>query len=113
MVDVETCLDKNNYGTTNGTYSNAAINACRSQIITCMSVNGAASNEPTPASMREWVYDTQVIFVDQGSLQTQCENSGGKFNTKTYDCSCPTLSEDEGAYCTAIPYALLRSHKHT
>lgn len=113
ITDVTKCLQNNNYDWTNSqsTKSNIAINACKAQITTCMSVNGAASNEPTPASMREWVYDTQVIFVDQGSLQTQCENSGGKFNTKTYDCSCPTLSEDEGAYCTAIPYAELNSNK--
>ena len=55
MVDVETCLDKNNYGTTNGTYSNAAINACRSQIITCMSVNGDTTQDPDPAAIKAWI----------------------------------------------------------
>ena len=55
MIDVETCLGKNNYGTNNGTYSNAAINACRSQIVTCMSVNGDATKEPDPAAIKAWI----------------------------------------------------------
>jgi hypothetical protein len=55
MIDVETCLGKNNYGTSNGTYSNAAINACRSQIVTCMSVNGDATKEPNPAAIKAWI----------------------------------------------------------
>ena len=43
IVDVETCLSKNNYSSNGVGYTNAAINACRSQIITCMSVNGDAT----------------------------------------------------------------------
>lgn len=115
VTDVTKCLQNNNYDWTNSQSpkSNIAINACKAQITTCMSVNGHAASEPTPNSMREWVYDTQVIFVDQGSLQTQCENSGGKFNAKTYDCTCPLLSVDEGAYCAAVPYAEYKNGKYT
>ncbi len=59
IADVQSCLGENNYngysGTGLTTTSKIAINACRSQIITCMSVNGRADAEPTPGGMAEWV----------------------------------------------------------
>ncbi len=81
MVDIETCLGKNNYGTNNGTYSNAAINACRSQIITCMSVNGDATKEPNPAAIKAW------IDMAYNETAQNCESTGGEWSSNTCDCS--------------------------
>lgn len=52
LADVGSCLSQNNY---NITTPNIAINACRQQILTCMSVNGNPEGEPTPKVMNEWV----------------------------------------------------------
>lgn len=51
LADVSSCLSQNNYELSN----NIAINACRQQILTCMSVNGDAAANPTPDSMIQWV----------------------------------------------------------
>lgn len=56
LADVQSCLSQNNYKET-ATSNNVAINACRQQIITCMSVNGNASATPTPSTMTQWVED--------------------------------------------------------
>ena len=75
MVDIETCLGKNNYGTNDGTYSNAAINACRSQIITCMSVNGDTTKEPNPAAIKAWIeaaYNNKETENPGGSEEENC-----------------------------------------
>ena len=57
IADVASCLGENNYDetATNSSKSKIAINACRSQIVTCMSVNGRADAEPDPAGMVGWV----------------------------------------------------------
>jgi len=39
----------------NTTQANIAVNACRSNIITCMSVNGYSIEQPTPAQLSNWV----------------------------------------------------------
>lgn len=56
LADVQSCLSQNNYKE-NNTNNNVAINACRQQIITCMSVNGDASAAPSPSTMTQWVKD--------------------------------------------------------
>ncbi len=57
ISDVTSCLSDNGYEETQATSSASkiAINACRAQVITCMSVNGDADAEPTPAGMTDWV----------------------------------------------------------
>lgn len=55
ISDVSSCLSANNYDADDTTKSNIAINACRSTIITCMSVNGDTTQTPTPAVMQTWV----------------------------------------------------------
>ena len=56
ISDVTSCLGENNYdGDIKSAKSKIAINACRSQIITCMSVNGRADADPTPSGMASWV----------------------------------------------------------
>ena len=55
ISDVSSCLSQNNYDTTSGASNNIPINACRQQIVTCMSVNGDAAANPTPDSIKNWV----------------------------------------------------------
>ena len=61
ITDVNSCLSQNNYpsDTTsslfNNTQANIAINACRANIITCMSVNGYSIENPTPTQLANWV----------------------------------------------------------
>lgn len=51
ITDVSSCLATNNYEKSN----NIAINACRAQIRTCMSVNGDTTQDPDPTQMKDWV----------------------------------------------------------
>ena len=51
--DVVSCLTANNYDTTTNS-KKIAVNACKSQIATCMSVNGNVLSEPNPAEMATW-----------------------------------------------------------
>lgn len=90
MIDVETCLGKNNYGTNNGTYSNAAINACRSQIVTCMSVNGDATADPKPAAIKAW--------IDKAYNETaqNCESTGGEWSGGACTCSGTKTPDNTG-----------------
>ncbi len=55
IPEVSSCLSQNNYSVT----ANIAINACRQQIVTCMSINGDAAAEPTPDSIKNWVKSIQ------------------------------------------------------
>lgn len=58
ISDVTSCLTSNNYeqgSTANTARNNVAINACRGQIMTCMSVNGDTTNAPTPTEIIYWV----------------------------------------------------------
>ncbi len=55
ISDVSACLAQNNYDDDNATRINIAINACKQQIVTCMSVNGYADAEPNPTAMKQWV----------------------------------------------------------
>ena len=90
MIDVETCLGKNNYGTNNGTYSNAAISACRSQIVTCMSVNGDTTAEPNPAAIKAW--------IDKAYNETaqNCESTGGTWSSGSCACSGTKKTDNTG-----------------
>jgi hypothetical protein len=51
LSDVSSCLSQNSFDVS----ENIAINACRQQIKTCMSVNGNVLSDPTPTDMKEWV----------------------------------------------------------
>lgn len=56
ISDVSSCLASNNYDEeASDTKKNIAINACRAQIRTCMSVNGDSTENPTPTQMKDWV----------------------------------------------------------
>ena len=55
ISDVTSCLSSNN----SASNENYAINACKAQIVTCMSVNGDATADPKPTYIREWVKNMQ------------------------------------------------------
>ena len=56
ISDVSSCLSENNYDPkSSSNKSNVAINACRSKIVTCMSVNGDAAATPSPDVISSWV----------------------------------------------------------
>ena len=76
ITDVTTCLSQNNYPFDETdqypTQANIAINACRSTIVTCMSVNGYSVVDPTPADMSRW-----VCGITTGTTDCTGNNSGG------------------------------------
>ena len=77
ISDVTSCLGENNYDTN----QNIAMNACRSMIKTCMSVNGNAAADPTPAAMTTWV---------NGIMNTSGGASGGGSATNTTQWTAST-----------------------
>ena len=56
ISDVNSCLSTNSYSLSDSSY---AINACKAQIVTCMSVNGNMEGEPKPQDMIDWVESIQ------------------------------------------------------
>lgn len=122
IADVSTCLSSNNYEAGNTTKSNIAINACRAEIVTCMSVNGDTTKTPTPSSMKKWVDAinsdsgttsspvpvgcSQEYFYYNGSTCVSCKN--GIWDDVQNGCKCATYysgaktqySEDGGCSCT-------------
>ena len=61
ISDVTSCLSSNNYDSANNKY--VPVNACKSLITTCMSVNGNVTVTPTPSEMATWaqgVYDGTI-----------------------------------------------------
>jgi hypothetical protein len=73
IADVSSCISSNGYDVNNVSKQNIAVNACRSQIKTCMSVNGDVTKDPTPTQLREWV----------GTMM--CED-GYQYDTNTNKC---------------------------
>ena len=56
IADVSSCLASNGYDeSSSDTKKNIAINACRYQLKTCMSVNGNTASEPSPSDLKNWV----------------------------------------------------------
>lgn len=100
ISDVTSCLTSNNYeqgsgANVNTARNNVAINACRAQIMTCMSVNGDITNTPTPNQIKIWIDRMLAAYsentdddeeeetpVDDGpdipqACQTCCDNAEG------------------------------------
>lgn len=90
ITDVTSCLNQNNYPIStaaNNVQQRVAINACRNTVITCMSVTGYSTENPTPAQMANWVYgilgqlqstDSETSATIPGYVQSQ--------KTITYQC---------------------------
>ena len=111
ISDVSSCLSANNYDSNPGsTKSSIAINACRSTIITCMSVNGDTIKEPSPKAMQNWVAGT--VGVDENSVgvlneKDRCLSNGdavisqnGKYCVVygiMTEAECKTLTNNNGA----------------
>ena len=72
ISDVSSCLGENGYDETklDSSKSKIAINACRAQIMTCMSVNGNASGEPTPSAIKDWVENIMTATGTEGTTGT-------------------------------------------
>ncbi|MBO5946989.1 MAG: hypothetical protein J6Q44_02490 [Alphaproteobacteria bacterium] len=85
ISDVSSCLASNNYENSN----NIAINACRAQIRTCMSVNGDTTQSPTPAQMGTWV-STMLGEGKTLAMITACTSTGGNY----------TVDKDGNGKCT-------------
>ena len=63
VSEVVSCLSSNNYEASD-TSQTIAVNACKSQIMTCMSVNGDITSAPSPSAMASWaqdVYDGTIV----------------------------------------------------
>ena len=99
ISDVNSCLSSNNY-TSN---SNYAINACKAQIVTCMSVNGDATKDPTPAYIKTWVEGMQQATDNNGnntkkSLEVRLTSYSDTLGTVTCDTTQNTIiSIEEGS----------------
>ncbi len=92
ITDVTSCLSQNNYPfdevATNTVQANIAINACRSQIVTCMSVNGYSVANPRPSDLSLWVCGI--------TGQPGCTGYDGESYTYTitYDCNKENVSHN-------------------
>ena len=81
ISDVTSCLTSNNYEQGNQLRNNVAINACRGQIMTCMSVNGDITSTPTPTQIQNWVTNMLAAYSentddDDDEVQTPTPNPG-------------------------------------
>ena len=77
ISDVSSCLASNNYDSANpeGTKSRTAINACYSQIKTCLSVNGNIYGSVTPAVLQSWVtgnYGSVETYTSTNEIINDC-----------------------------------------
>ena len=78
IADVSSCLSSNSFDMdASDAKKNIAINACRSQIKTCMSVNGNTTENPSPDSIRNWI------------MAMMCDD-GYEYNIETKKCEKET-----------------------
>ena len=90
ISDVNSCLSSNNYTA----QANYAINACKAQIVTCMSVNGDSTANPNPENIKQWVYAVQnpsevksLTFDFNGLSSGFTEAAEKSFNSVVYNPS--------------------------
>ncbi len=103
ISDVTSCLSSNNYDSTSNSKANIAINACRAEIVTCMSVNGDSTQPPEPTAMKNWVAAINSVssgsddpvsvgcseyYYHNGSACVSCK--GGTWDAEQNGCLCPT-----------------------
>ncbi len=115
VSDVTSCLGQNGYPTedpdewdraeydTNRTKMNIAVNACRAQIVTCMSVNGYSIDTPTPTEMNCWVqgllYSTSTGECMRNNLKQDCDDG-------EYLCQYTGVCLKEGETCEPQEYTV-------
>ncbi len=106
ISDVTSCLSQNNYNSTNQSTINLAINACKSLITTCMSVNGVAAN--ATADMLAWVQASQASEICPSDAvgtypNCKCNVAGKSYVPSLNACmpDCPTGTTGIAQpYCT-------------
>ena len=101
ISDVTSCLSDNGYdeNQTTSSKSKIAINACRAQIITCMSVNGDATATPSPSSMTAWVQSVMV----EGATNTAAAGVLAASISNEFDCTNNASGYWDGAKCYCAP----------
>jgi hypothetical protein len=98
--DVYSCLSANNYdeNNTNTTTSKTAVNACRGDIATCMSVTGyypADNDTLTLAAMTDWVA-SKLISCDAG----QYVHSSSTGLSDLVCVACPIINVNDASVAT-------------
>lgn len=81
--DVSSCLSTNGYDeqNTNTTASQTAINACRTNIVTCMSVSGQTPSDASKLTLRaikDWVASMLIVCPTDYYLEDNGENTNVK-----------------------------------
>ena len=118
ITDVTTCLSQNNYPfeetADNVVQANIAINACRSTVVTCMSVNGYSVANPTPSDLSSW-----ICGITTGSPDC-IPNSGGGVTptpsgtyTVTYNCNGGSGTAPESQTASYNAYFTPRNNRCT
>lgn len=106
ISDVTSCLTSNNYEQGNELRNNVAINACRAQIMTCMSVNGDITSTPTPTQIQTWVANMLAAYGetnDTGASDSDSSNDNtndtGSSGQGSSTGSTTTGTQSSCAYC--------------
>ncbi|MDW2974513.1 MAG: hypothetical protein R8M70_00425 [Alphaproteobacteria bacterium] len=106
ISDVTSCLTSNNYVQGNELRNNVAINACRAQIMTCMSVNGDITSTPTPTQIQTWVANMLAAYGetnDTGASDSDSSNDNtndtGSSGQGSSTGSTTTGTQSSCAYC--------------
>lgn len=106
ISDVTSCLTSNNYeqGSTASYNSrnNVAINACRAQITTCMSVNGDTTNTPTPNEIKYWVDRMLAAYSDTNDEDE--EDSPDVSAECLLCCGAPSVLGSIETSISGVPY---------
>lgn len=101
ISDVTSCLTSNNYEQGNQLRNNVAINACRAQIMTCMSVNGDITSTPTPTQIQNWVTNMLAAYsenTDDDEVEEETPVDDGESVTETICSTCCEESVLGGSY---------------
>ncbi len=99
IAEVSSCLSQNNYKEegVGGTANNVAVNACRAEIVTCMSVNGDTSLGTDLKGMKTWILN-MINSADTGATKAYlCVNSGGTWSGT--ECACGSNATKVNSAC--------------
>ncbi len=103
VTDVQSCLSSNSYDLKSTSKSNIAINACKSQIMTCMSVTGNSVATPSPAAMQNWAgtlfgcEENSNMYYN--SVSGKCAMCEGDWDFEKSSCTCPDGTSAENGKC--------------
>lgn len=99
IAEVSSCITQNGYDETktSGTANNVAVNACRAEIMTCMSVNGDASAGTTLSGMKTWIQNMINSAAATESKAYLCVTTGGTWGGTA--CTCQTNATNVNGAC--------------